>query len=304
MFGKLSVRNIPREVLEALELKARKNDRSVEAEVRQAIKSWTSPSPVTPPVSNRLKAVSERLTQILELNRAGVNDRKVQPSHVAQAIGESHVGEVEDWFLGQKEPSFDQLNKIAAYFGIRSEWLIHGDGSIYCQQYSRIPENVEEALSWLCSWNVDDNAKYDSDVAMLHFVREASETGSLAVLKQTAYNHWRIYRTPYHISEMIGAGGESSLVSLFQMWRALYRSYTKPGAKFSVASYLVSPADFDKLLQGNTNPHAVLTNQSRSVWWEDIWDSSMNSRTEYWPGWSSLSNRINQIIKNKLSNTN
>lgn len=83
MFEKISLRNIPMHVFQALESMADSHDRSIEAEARQAIHAWVEPMSVKEERSARRQEVAERLSRLLQLINADCHSHKFRPSHVA-----------------------------------------------------------------------------------------------------------------------------------------------------------------------------------------------------------------------------
>lgn len=301
MFSKLTIRNIPTIIYQTLEALAQKHDRSLEAEARQALKAWAEPSLIEEERNSRRSVVAERLQRAFGQINAPYSTPKLRPSHVAQRIGEERAGDVEDWFLGEQEPTFNQLEAVAMEFGVRPEWLQHGDGSIYPVEHTRTPEDPRAAVQWLVSWEPTEEAlkrrKVNwaaDDVVALYLVRSLDKEGSFAIVKESRAERFVIYRTPIHISEVIGAGGEAALAYLFITLEALYKTYTK-NTSFYVTGCLINPEEFTHLINGNSNPKALLGDK-KSTWWEDIWDKSMSHKNEYWSGWKSLTNRIQRVV--------
>ena len=131
MFGKLLIRNIPTAIIEGLEALAGRNDRSTEAEARNAIRAHVEPFVLANERSARLVALSTRLKGLLEQVNNVIRRAPFQPSHIAEAIGETQAGHVEEWFTGEREPQFTQLETIADYLGCNRDWLKHGDGAAF-----------------------------------------------------------------------------------------------------------------------------------------------------------------------------
>jgi plasmid stability protein len=301
MFKKISIRNIPSQIFQALETLAYRHDRSTEAEARQALRAWVEPLSVQDSRNSRSKAVAARLNLMLSQVNAGQQGRDLAPSHIAEAIKEERAGEVEDWFLGEKEPSFAQLEAIASFLGVNSEWLKHGDKTLYPPEYHRLSENPFEAVDWLLTWNDTTDASSDGTVKTLHLIRADNDTGGLYIVKESDQGHFRTFYTPIHVSEAIGAGGEASLAALFVTLEILYKRYTKMGSDIMVLGYQLRPNDITQLTGGNTHPGVLLKEASRSMWWEDLWDRKMAPHHNYFPGWQSLYERIDRVISGKAS---
>lgn len=220
---------------------------------------------------------------------------KLTPSHIAEAIREERAEDVEDWFLGEKEPSFSQLSAIASVFGVCSEWLKHGDKSIFPPEYVRLSLNPFEAVDWLISWDFADK-QTDKKLKILHLIRADDINGGFYIVKESDDGHFRTYYTPIYISEEIGTGGEASLAALFVTLELLYKHYTKMGTDMMVLGYQLRPDDIAQLTNGNTHPLPLLKEGLRSTWWEDIWDTEMAQKHDYWSGWKQLHERIERVI--------
>lgn len=290
MFSKIAVRNIPQHIFNALEELATKHDRSTEAEVRQAIQAWVEPAIVQGERNARRREVAERLNRLLEQANNYLYD-EMRPSHVAQEIGLERAEEVEDWFLGEREPTFRELSAIAKLFGISAPWLIHGDGKIFFVGNHRLAEDPVTAVEWLTSWPDETDS-----LKTIHLIRAMDEVGSLYVVKESQQKRFLLYYTPTHVSEAIGAGGESMLTHLFVTLELLYKRWTKSGAKYHVKGHQIKQDEIATLMNGNTNPGPFLEKNSASMWWEDIWDRSMIEKNTYWTGWRALCDRIERSI--------
>lgn len=295
MFSKISVRNIPNQIFQALEALAERHDRSTEAEVRQAIRAWVNPLLVGEARNARRQAVAGRLNRMLQQVNSDRPGAKLLPSHIAEEIGEERAEEVEAWFLGETEPSFPQLVAIARLLGVDSDWLKHGDKALYPPHHQRLSENPLEAVRWLLQWDTEPNGE-KSKLEALHLIRTNDQTGSLYLVKESNRGHFVVYETGIHVSEEIGSGGEAMLAALFVTLELLYKRYSTFGESAMVLGYLLPPDDVAQLTSGNTNPGAVLREGTRSTWWEDIWDNKMASKHSYWSGWYSLHERIGRVI--------
>ena len=292
MFGKLLVRNIPVAILEGLETLAGRHDRSTEAEARYAIRAHVEPFIMANERSARLVELSERLRSLLAQVNAVIYRSSFKPSHIAEAIGEAHAGPVEEWFTGENEPTFMQLETIADYLGCNKNWLKHGEGSVFPFKSERLPENAADAVCWLLDLNKPEKVSY------LHLVREADETGALVIVKQ--YGDWycESYLTTMHVSEVIGNGGETALSCFAVALELLFKYYAKAGGDVVIKSYLLPPADFSKLCSGQAHPLALIRGAAKEApWWEDFWDVAQFQKQNYWSGWKAICGRIANVIE-------
>lgn len=285
--GKITVRGVSVEVLQALNQLAATHDRSVEAEARQALRVWVAPQVDLKQREKRAAAVARRLNFLQEELATIRPGPTPLPSHFAELMGFSHADDVERWFAGEGEPSFQELYGIADLVGCNRDWLVHGEGHPFSSQYARIPESPKQGVEWL----LDGSSGTQPE---LHLIRNMSKDGEFALVKR--FSEWRAQtiRTPYHISESIGAGGESSLASLFLIWERLYKHWTK--SNLLVEGHLLDESQFSALLGGKRHPLNVIPQGEKSCWWEDIWDVQQMGKHEYWPGWHSLTQRIRRVI--------
>lgn len=305
---------VPSELKEKIELVARNNNRSTNAETISRLYNSFSLSQgklqegmqvfeellLSKEPTARRKIVHERLCQCLkQINVAGFD---IKPDRMAKAIGEEYAEPMERVFNGLQEPSFMQLEKIAKYLNINSDWLLFGEKSMFDVDYIRLSRSAKTSTAWLL--NQDANPDEASDelgyikqkkLSSLYFIRNDGEFGELLIVKR--YEDWycTLFTTPYEISESIGASGEADLVGLFSAWKLLYQTDND----VSIQSYILNQENFNALASGAEHPLSILKKYRAKPWWEDIWDIKNYKAKEYWSGWSSLCERINRIVSSK-----
>lgn len=249
-----------------------------------------------PVFSERCSQVGERLSELLTSFNSAVPAHRMKISQLAEAIGQTHSETLESYFAKQAEPSFQLLETISGYLGCNAGWLKHGIGHMFPVNESRIPEGPDAGVRWLLDLDSDE------PVSVLHLVRANDESGSFLVVKQ--FGPWRCktYLTPYHVSAVIGAGGEAQLASLSVTLALLYAFYTKR-PNVAVRGYLVGRDKFNALLSGDVHPLSLLKHQSvdSSTWWEDFWDDNQFSKHEYWVGWKDITRQIFDVVAAKSS---
>jgi antitoxin FitA len=292
--AKIAIRNLPGEVLQALTELANQRDRSVEAEARHALRNWVQPQLQGQARVARAGVIGQRLRYLLDELNALHPGRSASPSRIAERIGWSHANAIEQWFAGEDEASFADLNMIATVVGCSGGWLAHGEGHPFPSEYARIPERPESGVEWLLA----PVAAGDPPIAELHLVRSDSKEGQFAFVKR--YSDWKAstFHTPYHVSEEIGAGGESSLAWLTLTMERLYKQWTT--FNLTVKSYVVQSTTFSELLEGKRHPINILQSHRTvaTCWWEDIWDETQfRKQHEYWPGWRRLAERIARVVE-------
>lgn len=289
--GKLNIRSLPHEVLAALADLAVQNDRSLEAEARHALKAWVRPAVSTQQETSRLGQIAERLQFLAHDLEKACPFKVASPSRIAEALGLTHALPVEHWFHGHAEASFDELARVAKLVGCRSQWLIHGEGAPYSSTYERIPEHAISGTEFLFSPNADGVRPN------LHLVRSKEEVGSFLFVRQYSDWDYQVFHTPYHVSEVIGAGGEASLASLSLILKGVYRAWTQRNAEVEVLGYLAGKEAFSALIEGVSHPAIVLKSVERSCWWEDFWDAEQYEKSNYWEGWHSVTRRIGKVVE-------
>lgn len=294
----ISIRNIPEAIFQMLEKLSAEKERSLEGQARYMLKEAIENhfAPKEHALNKRCREVGERLRHM----QTSV-EPALLPSQLAEVIGDKSANFLENCFAGLEEPSFDQLKAIALHYGINYNWLAHGIGDIYFNEYKRLPEDRKLAATWLLDsdglpWPDEDK------VDEVYFVRNSSVEGELAIAKKSRGNRWAIFRTPTHVSSEIGNGGRAMLEALFGTLRLMWKIHLGRAKDFpqtDVYSYILKEEEFDALLDGMRSPATILKPQKHSHWWEDIWDKKMaeGKEHEYWEGYSQIKATILESIK-------
>jgi hypothetical protein len=296
---KIQVRNIPDDVYFALEQAANNSERSIEGEVRYALRNWVTPPKLslTGDESYR-QAVSDRLNVVLKkTNQYQQSYDALLPSHIAAELGMEDLGVVANWFSGHELPSLSDLKRLSKLFGCCADWLIHGEGNVYGWGTGyRLNGAGRSAVKSLLEPDSEGNKV--SDIFLL---REDDSAGAILIIRQFVQTRKvDVFWTNLHLSEVIGTGGESDLADFFVTLRALYQSYVK--LNLNVKSYMFSTAVYKKIREEEQAHPLMLIKDYRvneSPWWEDVWDKSQRGHFSYWEGDVALINRIESVIKNK-----
>jgi len=284
---------IPVELKELISETSKENGRSINSEVQIRLeKSFESQGRHYSDViddlrelldahlrSKHLILISDKLNFLM--SEAKTIDGLYTPgvARMAKALGYNSVGKVESWFEGRKEPSFEELEAIAKYFGCQTDWLIHDEDKPYKKEKFEFGSNIEDNAKRLLQGNDQDEVK------ALWFARNNTENGELIIIKH--YDTWRgsVLDTRVHISEKVGIGGseDRALFSLTLKYLCLYHLLKIQGA-------IISEADYNELIWARENPIKIIERYRHSHWIEDIWDSSMYSKknNSYWKGWYEM----------------
>lgn len=277
---RMSVRSVPVHIMNAMDIMAKRNERSLEGEIRHALRTWVQPVTHEAKKSIRIQEVSGRLNRLIE--DCGLALKKTYSASQLALITKMEYAEpAEQWMLGEKEPSLNQLIAIAHHFNSNSDWLLHGEQNMFKAEHTRIPESPIEGLRFL----IKDEG--------IHLIRERSR-GAFAFVLENSSGQCSTYQTPYYISEQTGTGGEASLAWLMLTFELLYLYYTQPGCdnKMIIKSYLMDSDTYSSLVDGKTHPKNALRNASEASWWEDIWHKEQFNHVDYWDGWKPLCEKL------------
>ncbi|ECW1494770.1 hypothetical protein OC150_004257 [Salmonella enterica] len=293
---KFQVRNFPDDAYFALEQLANENQRSVEGEARYALLKWIAPpEQVYSGEELYRQAVSGRLNTVLRKTNQFRNYKPLVPSNVAVELGIEDLGLVANWFSGDVLPSFTELQRLSKLFGCRADWLIHGEGDVYeWDSGVRMHGAGRAAVKHLLRPDSDGNKVTD-----IRLLREDSDTGALLIIREFENTRYvDAFWTNLHVSEAIGAGGESDLADFFVTLRALYKSFVK--LDINVKGYLMPRSAYKQIREEEQAYPLMLLKDYRvneSMWWEDIWDKSQRGKFNYWKGDEALIRRIEDAIK-------
>lgn len=251
-------------------------------------------------IIDRKVEVAERLAHSLNL----INSFKmnaVKYSHIARMCKYENAEVFLNWLQAKQEPSFTELEKIAAYLYIDQDWLIHGDGHPILSSNWQIENNVDSNINSLFS-HVDPVSKQEIEAQKIILVRNISEEGNLLIIK--VLQDWRVevLTTNIHVSTYNGVGGQNMLESFSRLCSQLYKS-TKYLTRTN--AYLINNELFEKILTCEEHPLALLKKEHTSIWWEAFWDAtdSNNVRKDFldvWHDWDQTSSIAINALSKKL----
>ncbi|MEN8429987.1 Arc family DNA-binding protein [Acinetobacter towneri] len=251
-------------------------------------------------IIDRKVEVAERLAHSLNL----INSFKmnaVKYSHIARMCKYENAEVFLNWLQAKQEPSFTELEKIAAYLYIDQDWLIHGDGHPILSSNWQIENNVDSNINSLFS-HVDPVSKQEIEAQKVILVRNISEEGNLLIIK--VLQDWRVevLTTNIHVSTYNGVGGQNMLESFARLCSQLYKS-TKYLTRTN--AYLINNELFEKILTCEEHPLALLKKEHTSIWWEAFWDAtdSNNVRKDFldvWHDWDQTSSIAINALSKKL----
>lgn len=253
--------------------------------------------------------IASRLNECLKMTNE-ISHSKLTPSKVAEIMGENSAHQFSNYFAGTEQPSFFELDNFARFFGVNSEWLKHGNLPKFKVEYDRLSTRPEEAVKEILNIPLyspveiePEDQKENNPFAPvrpkdIYLVRNDSKAGEFLIVRK--YNEWvvDVLKTPIHVSDVIGAGGESMLKSLFVTLKFLYELYTNSRLEncVFVKGFIVSDSEFNDLCEGVLHPLDILKYCSNNTWWEDIWDEKMSVNNSYWDGFRKISSHIQRCV--------
>ena len=239
---------------------------------------------------DRKKELSARLIKAIEwLNSSQV--KEIKYSLIAEQLGYETAEIFLDWIQGKQEPTFTELRKIADFFRINQDWLVHGDGHPTPYSFFEVTGNPEIDIPKLfLTTGITDQEIFLSEIKKIHFVRNLSDEGELLIVREQKNGFVEVLETRAHISTSIGEGGRIVLQSFARLWKALYDSPHRS----LISSYLINKSKFNQIREFDIHPLSIIRRTQTSFWWEDIWKKTANKniRDMYigiWSDWDSTS---------------
>lgn len=226
------------------------------------------------PRESEVAGIVKRFNQVLALMNAKRTYGKYTIASLAQLMKLHSVGELESVFLGSREPSFEFIDHFCACFGVNREWLIEGKSG----PFSNSEGTHFDPLEYL---DEIENTKPER----IYFIRSKSPVGEVFILLKLADWRYRILSRVWHISDHVGAGGQSQIFGMYKLILALQdRHYG-----VSCGGRILNESEFRSLLSGNTFPGSIIDfpNQE-NPWWDDFTDIyhkyPISSNYESWYG--------------------
>jgi transcriptional regulator with XRE-family HTH domain len=239
---------------------------------------------------SEVAGIVKRFNQILTLMNEKRSYGKYTIASLAQLMKLHSVGELESVFLGNREPSFDFIDHFCACFGVNRDWLIEGKSNPF-RSSEKTNYDPLEYLSEIENINPE----------RIYFIRSESAIGEVFILLKLADWKYKIVSRVWHISDHVGAGGQSQIFGLYKLILALQKS----PHRLNCGGRILREADFDNLLSGNAFPGSIIEfpNQE-NPWWDDFIDVHhtypISSSYESWYGKGFM--EAQSTVRSKLRN--
>lgn len=232
--------------------------------------------------------ISKRFRKTLKLMNEGRSHYPFTISKLAQLMKLHKVSELENVFIGKREPTFQFINDFCETFGVNKKWLIEGKEHPFSN---------------------DDQTKYDPlfyfeeiekiNPQGIYFIRANTETAQTFILLKISKWKFKIFHRTWHISDHVGAGGQGQLLSFYKLIKKL----DKKGYYSKCGGFTLDNNDFDALYFGDEFPGKYIDlGRSEDPWWDDLTDINhkyvIAENYEQWYGKSFI--KAQEIIKWKL----
>lgn len=287
---------LPIELKERIHNEARKNNRSLNAELGDRLqKSFVGLDDAHFDIldkleelitrhqaSNRTKNIGDKLNSLLGELFHIPSAPYLTPALIAHDLGFDRASMVEKWFQGRLEPTFAQLDMLAHFLGASPEWLSFDIGACYPTLRAPSMFSAESFVEFCFTPEESFN-----DVEQVLFIRNNSEAGEVLIIKQYSVRQARVFDTNIHLSHVVGATGARDQAEFV----AALKNIKQSDKKLKTISYLISPDKYEKLIRGGEHPLKVIGREPVSYWADDIWDKQMylqQKDNEYWQGWKDL----------------
>ena len=207
--------------------------------------------------STEVDGVADRFKQVLTMMNAAHRGREFTIASLAREMSLESIGNLESVFNGEREPSFEFIDRFCRTFCVNEGWLVEGKGQPYW--------NDERALT--------DPYDYlpelqKADPGAIYFIRSNSETGQAFILLKFSDFKYKILPRYWHISDDVGTGGQRQLLSFYHLIQAV----REKGLYHKCFGRSLTHDVFMKLLDGEVFPGSVLIKTFENPWWDDFTD--------------------------------
>jgi hypothetical protein len=202
--------------------------------------------------------IAKRFNQILRLMNEKRTYNKFTIAGLAQLMELQTVGELESVFLGSREPSFKFIDIFCSTFGVNKDWLTEGKGN----PFGGFEKTHYDPLDYL-----EDIKQIEP--SGIYFVRSKSEVGEVFLVLKLADWKYKIINRVWHISDHVGAGGQSQIFGMYKLILTLQKSHFSNRCKGKI----LPENRFEDLLGGKIFPGSVIyLSIYDSLWWDDFID--------------------------------
>lgn len=234
--------------------------------------------------------VAARFKEVLELMNEGRAYSKFTIQQLAQLMKLHRISELENIFTGKVEPTFDFIADFSEMLGVNKDWLIEGKNNPFSNELTSHNDPMDY-LSTILNFEPEG----------IYFIRENTDTSAAFILLKVSKWKYIVIDRTWHISDEVGAGGQSQLVSFFLFIKEL-RDVRKLHTK--CWGLTLNRNEFSALLSGKAFPGKHIdVSFSEDPWWDDLTDINhkypISENYEQWHGKSFI--KAQELIKWKLA---
>lgn len=212
-----------------------------------------------------VNAISKRLTQVLELMNDG-REEALTIAQLSQMFQFKKISKLENYFLGQKEPSIEFLKEFSAKFAINSKWLIQGQEEPFKfdqEYYSNCYDCIQKI--------------HELNPTTIYFIRSDSICGETCILLEINEYHFLILNHSLHFSGQVGWGGSCELASFRKLVMKLILE-----ENFLTLGLVIPKRKFSDLYKGKIYPNTILKYKNGKIMhWHDDFTDIYNQRCGY-----------------------
>lgn len=211
-------------------------------------------------------AISRRLKKVLELmNAARQKDDFFTTADLARAMALSSPSELDLYFYGKSNPTFELIEAFSKRFFVNKNWLVVGRSEPFLSE-DHIYFDAEDY--WERIWFLNPEA--------ICFVRSSGRIGEASIVLVFDELRYLVVPNRWHISDHVGGGGMSQIVSFYRFVKRLRNE--RPG--WRLYGKIIPEKQYDDLIEGRIFPGSIVEKRPFSHWWDDLTDLNDEWTTE------------------------
>ncbi|MFA7348876.1 MAG: hypothetical protein WCZ86_14055 [Desulfurivibrionaceae bacterium] len=208
--------------------------------------------------NNETNKLSARFQKVLHLMNEGQRENYFNIPKLSKILGLKKISDLEKYFQGEQDPTFEFMENFSNQFGINPKWLQFGDGQAFESQapwYNDAMDYLDHILN--------------NNPEAIYFVQSKNTERQSFLLLKISEHKYEVLPKYWHISSCVGAGGSWQIYRFYQFVQNIRKT------KYSTKCWgiVLGKDDFWKLMQGEVFPAAILdNNRTSNFWWDDFTD--------------------------------
>lgn len=182
-----------------------------------------------------------RLSKIIEMiNLSNHREDFINLEVIGDMMGLESVNELNKYYYGEEEPSYEFIKKLCRVLGINEEWMQFGKETPYKNDL----QNYDDAEQMLEELSCEEE--------IIFFTVEDIYRRELGVIVKKDKYIFKCYPSAFVFHSDVGNGGEIKLCSLYKFLKKLNQMKKMPSG-----IYFVSKEEFYDLLSGKIYPGLI-----------------------------------------------